>query len=193
MAGLFYLYLKNRALQREITLLVREVAIASATALYNEIGARRPDLLPRLMQGYHHHRQGDHPDSHAPISAQPIPVFSFSNGLLHCRYNRNNMEWAAREGAELTETDRQAFAMIDDLVESDGFALSMDLRKGDLQIINNSVILHSRSEYVDAPDRKRHLLRLWLHNPESPRDGRHLVERFAPPESRFSDRPWRAA
>lgn len=31
MSGLFYLYLKNRGMQRQITLLVRELAIASAT------------------------------------------------------------------------------------------------------------------------------------------------------------------
>lgn len=167
-------------------------AIASATSLYNEVLAQRPDLMPALLRGYHHHRQGDHPPGHAPISAERIPVFSFSNGLLHCRYNRNNMEWAAREGAEIEPSDLEAFDLIDRIVSRDDFALSMNLRKGDLQIINNSVILHSRSEYIDAPDRKRHLLRLWLNNPQARRDGHNLVELFASPESRFSDKPWRA-
>ena len=69
----------------------------------------------------------------------------------------------------------------------------MDLRKGDLQVINNCVILDSRTDYEDATDRKRHLLRLWLNNPEARRDGHRLVEMFAPPDSRFSDTPWRAA
>ena len=168
-------------------------AIASATALYNEILATRADLMPALLRGYHHHRQGDHPPDHTPISAERIPVFSFSQDLLHCRFNRNNMEWAAKEGAELSETDLEALALVDEIVGRPGFALSMDLRKGDLQIINNCVILHSRTDYVDGPDRKRHLLRLWLNNPEARREGHRLVELFAPPESRFSDTPWRAA
>ena len=167
-------------------------AIASATSLYNEVLAQRPDLMPSLLRGYHHHRQGDHPPGHAPISAERIPVFSFSNGLLHCRYNRNNMVWAAREGAEIGSSDLEAFDLIDSILSREGFALSMNLQKGDLQIINNSVILHSRSEYIDAPDRKRHLLRLWLNNPHARRDGHNLVELFASPESRFSDEPWRA-
>lgn len=167
-------------------------AIASATSLYNKVIAQRPDLMPSLLRGYHHHRQGDHPPGHAPISAERIPVFSFSNGLLHCRYNRNNMVWAAREGAEIGSSDLEAFDLIDSILSREGFALSMNLQKGDLQIINNSVILHSRSEYIDASDRKRHLLRLWLNNPQARRDGHNLVELFASPESRFSDKPWRA-
>jgi len=168
-------------------------AIASATSLYNEIAATHPDLMPALRRGYHHHRQGDHPPGHTPISAERIPVFSFSQNLLHCRFNRNNMEWAAKEGADLSDTDREALALVDAIVACPGFALSMDLRKGDLQVINNCVILHSRTDYEDATDRKRHLLRLWLNNPEARRDGHRLVEMFAPPDSRFSDTPWRAA
>lgn len=148
--------------------------------------------MPALQRGYHHHRQGDHPPDHAPISAERIPVFSFSKGLLHCRFNRNNMEWAAREGAELTDRDREALALVDEIVARPGFALAMELRKGNLQIVNNSVILHSRTGYTDGPDRKRHLLRLWLNNPDARRDGHRLVELFAPPESRFSETPWRA-
>jgi len=40
----------------------------------------------------------------------------------------------------------------------------MDFQPGDLQLLNNSVILHSREAYDDhvEPERKRHLLRLWL-------------------------------
>ena len=168
-------------------------AIASAPALFNELLHLRPDLMPSLMRGYRHHRQGDHPADHSPVSAEPIPVFSFSNDLLHCRYNRNNMVWAAKDSATLTETDIEAFDLIDRTVAGPGFALSMDLQKGDLQIINNFTVLHSRTEYTDAPGRKRHLLRLWLYNPDARRDGHRLVELFAPPHSRFSDTPWRAA
>ncbi len=168
-------------------------AIASATTVYNEVITRRPELMPVLKRGFHHHRQGDHPADHSPISAERIPVFSFSNGLLHCRFNRNNMEWAGREGVALNDLERDALGFVDEIVAGPDTPLSMDLRKGDLQIINNFTILHSRSEYIDAPDRKRHLLRLWLNNPEARRDGHKLVELFAAPESRFSDRPWRDA
>ncbi|MDT4876156.1 hypothetical protein FQZ97_1115760 [compost metagenome] len=43
----------------------------------------------------------------------------------------------------------------------------MDLAPGDMQFLNNYVVLHSRTSYEDHPelDRKRHLLRLWLFTP----------------------------
>jgi hypothetical protein len=40
----------------------------------------------------------------------------------------------------------------------------MDFRPGDVQLLNNAVILHSREAYEDHDDldQRRHLLRLWL-------------------------------
>jgi hypothetical protein len=40
----------------------------------------------------------------------------------------------------------------------------MEFRPGDIQWLKNSVILHARTEFQDfpEPERKRHLLRLWL-------------------------------
>ena len=46
--------------------------------------------------------------------------------------------------------------------------LDMEFRPGDVQLLKNSVILHKRTEYEDwdEPERKRHLLRLWLAAPD---------------------------
>jgi len=40
----------------------------------------------------------------------------------------------------------------------------MNFEPGDVQLISNHTVLHSRTEYEDWPDpsRRRHLLRLWL-------------------------------
>jgi hypothetical protein len=42
--------------------------------------------------------------------------------------------------------------------------LDMDFQVGDIQFINNYTVLHSRTEFEDfpEPERRRHLLRLWL-------------------------------
>ena len=52
----------------------------------------------------------------------------------------------------------------DELAASPDIHLEMDLRKGDIQFISNHTIVHARSVYEDeeAPEKKRHLLRLWL-------------------------------
>ena len=40
----------------------------------------------------------------------------------------------------------------------------MDFRPGDIQILNNHVTVHTRTAFEDwpEPERKRHLMRLWL-------------------------------
>lgn len=42
--------------------------------------------------------------------------------------------------------------------------VSMKLKPGDLLFWNNLSLLHSRRGFTDSPDRRRHLLRLWLRN-----------------------------
>jgi alpha-ketoglutarate-dependent taurine dioxygenase len=64
----------------------------------------------------------------------------------------------------LTGEQRAAMAMIEEIANSSEFSVEMDFRPGDVQLLNNAVILHSREAYTDfdEPHRKRHLLRLWL-------------------------------
>ena len=60
------------------------------------------------------------------------------------------------------------------------FYLDMDFAPGDIQWLKNSVILHKRTEYVDweEPERKRHLLRLWLACPSGPALPPHSTTAF---------------
>jgi alpha-ketoglutarate-dependent taurine dioxygenase len=53
----------------------------------------------------------------------------------------------------------------------------MDLRRGDMQFLNNHVILHGRTAYEDhpEPERRRHLLRLWLDIPADPPSAGEVV------------------
>ena len=48
---------------------------------------------------------------------------------------------------------------------------------GDIQLINNYAVLHSRSDFVDhpEPERKRNMLRMWINS----RIGRPLAPAFA--------------
>jgi hypothetical protein len=64
----------------------------------------------------------------------------------------------------LTDEQRAAMELIETIANDPEFFVAMDFRPGDVQLLNNAVILHSREAYVDDDDpaRKRHLLRLWL-------------------------------
>jgi hypothetical protein len=160
-------------------------AIASAAALHRAVATERPDLLPVLERGFRHHRRGQHLPGESPLSIEPIPVFSRFNGELHCRYNRNPINWAQKEGEIHTAQDTEALDFVDAVLARPDFPLAMELQKGDMQFIANYAILHSRTQYTDAPGRKRHLLRLWLNDPSSKRTTGDLLDRFSGPESRF--------
>jgi hypothetical protein len=53
----------------------------------------------------------------------------------------------------------------------------MELQSGDLQLVHNHTLLHDRTAFEDwpEPERKRHLLRLWL----APAEARPLPPVFA--------------
>ncbi len=54
--------------------------------------------------------------------------------------------------------------LYEEIASSPGLYLDMELEPGDIQWLCNHSILHARTAYEDfpEPDRKRHLLRLWL-------------------------------
>jgi alpha-ketoglutarate-dependent taurine dioxygenase len=64
----------------------------------------------------------------------------------------------------LSPQQRELLDLIDGIAATPEFHLDMDFEAGDIQLLKNSVILHARTEYEDfpEPERKRHLLRLWL-------------------------------
>ena len=61
----------------------------------------------------------------------------------------------------------QALDLMDALCNDPELYLDMSFEPGAMQFICNYTILHSRTDYEDwpEPERKRHLLRLWLRTP----------------------------
>ena len=55
------------------------------------------------------------------------------------------------------------------LANDERFHFGMMFEPGDIQLLNNHVTYHARSEFEDYPeeDRKRHLLRMWLSMPNT--------------------------
>jgi hypothetical protein len=94
-------------------------------------------------------------------------------------YVRRYIESAQRfpQVPRLTPAQIEAMDLLDTLVEDPALHLYMDFEPGDIQLVHNHQVLHDRTEYEDwpEPERKRHLLRLWL----CPPDGRPLPACFA--------------
>jgi hypothetical protein len=77
-------------------------------------------------------------------------------------YIRDSQEDPA--ASRLTPAQSEVLPLIESIANDPRFYLDMDFQVGDIQLINNASILHARTAYEDflEPDRKRHLLRLWL-------------------------------
>ena len=161
--------------------------LASSVTVYNEIAAHHPEHMAPLLRGFIHDRRGDHAPGQSPVSPDRIPVFSFHQGLLHCCYNRNGIVWAQdKTGERLGAAELAALDAVDAIVADPRFHIRMDMKRGDMQFVNNFVILHSRTEYNDHADgRRRNLARLWLDCPQGRRRGPTLLDVYTSSERRF--------
>jgi hypothetical protein len=62
----------------------------------------------------------------------------------------------------MTEVQAEALDMVHFL--SQKYRLTMRLRRGDIQLINNLAIQHARDAFSDSNSQRRHIVRLWLRN-----------------------------
>lgn len=135
--------------------------IVSSMALYNELLKRHPCHVGLLYNGFNYDWRGEQARGRPPL--YHWPVFEYYDGRLSCRYSRRMIEFAQQTtGVMLSKVEKEAFDIMDGLIEE--LRLDINFEAGDMQFLNNYVILHSRTGFEDfpEPERKRHLLRLWL-------------------------------
>jgi hypothetical protein len=142
-------------------------AVVSSMALHNVMAERRPDLLERLYQPFPVDRRGEVPEGKAPF--YEAPVFNPYSGTVSVLYSRLHIGSAQRfpEARRLVPADIEALDMLAELAGDPDLRLDMTFMPGDIQFLHNHTILHARTGYEDwpEPERKRHLLRLWLAPP----------------------------
>jgi hypothetical protein len=142
-------------------------SIVSSVTVHNEIVATHPEYLGLLYNGYYYIRREAALTDRA-VSERPIPIFGCQDGVVSCRYIRNQINaGAVKRGVPLTALEKAALDFLDEQTRRPDLRLDMDLEPGDIQFINNYTVLHSRTEFLDGPEphQKRHMLRLWLKFP----------------------------
>jgi hypothetical protein len=152
--------------------------IVSSIFLYNEMFRRRPDLAAVLFEPFCFDRRGEVPAGRK--GWYETPIFHWYADRLSVIYgNRYYIQSAQRfpEAPRLTARQIEALDLFDALANDPANYLDIEFKPGDIQLIHNHVILHDRTDYEDwpEPERKRHLLRLWL----CPPNGRPLPPVFA--------------
>ncbi|MEK7833841.1 MAG: TauD/TfdA family dioxygenase [Acidobacteriota bacterium] len=149
-------------------------SLVSSVTIFNQMRRRRPDLLVELFKPIETDRRGEIPEGAKPYFSIPVfnwPVFNSQAGLLSTIYQRQYIESARRfeEVPPLTPRQIEALDLFDSLANDPALHLNMEFRAGDVQLVHNHTLLHDRTAFEDwpEPERRRHLLRLWLACPQA--------------------------
>jgi hypothetical protein len=154
--------------------------IASSTAVWNALATREPRLAAELLAPFALSRWGEVGAGQRPWAW--VPLFAPHAGRMIAFFVMSAIEKAQAfpEVPRLSPLARAALDAVNAFAGSDELRLDMDFRPGDTQWLCNHSVLHARTAYEDwpEPERRRHLLRLWLGCDDGPQLPAHLTEGF---------------
>ena len=154
--------------------------LCSSTTVWNEVARRRPDLARVLLEPFHFSRTGEVRPGQARTFRSPI--FQPWQGRMIAVLIQSfiHKAQAFEEVPRLKPQQTEALAFVNTLCDDPDIRLDMDFRPGDMQFLCNHFIFHSRTAYQDwpEPDRRRHLLRLWVSHPDGPALPPNLTTEF---------------
>jgi hypothetical protein len=135
--------------------------IARLVAAHNWLSRTRPTLLERLYAGFWWDRQAEHGADDRP--ANFLPVYSRDGAGLRVRYYDDYI----RKGHELMREPldapgAEALEAMREFVEAPENCFEFTLGRGQIFFLNNHLIAHGRSAFVDTGSSERLLLRFWL-------------------------------
>lgn len=138
--------------------------LVSSVRVYQEVRARRPDLAPLLLQPWFFRIPGA--KARGLPEALPRPIVTIAGDKIESFF----IGWYIRNAQglpgvpPLTDAQREVLALYEATANDPALYLDMDFQPGDVQWLRNCFVLHKRTAYEDhpEPERKRHLLRLWL-------------------------------
>lgn len=136
----------------------------SSVTVWNDLAEARPDLAARMFEPLAFDTRGD-----GGVDFFRIAPCRFAGGKLRTFYHADYFRSAERQpGApRLSRAEHEMLDAYDAMASDPKNFVEQELAIGDVQLLSNHTVLHSRSAYEDheEPERKRHLLRLWLSLP----------------------------
>lgn len=147
--------------------------IASVARVRATLAAEAPEALEVLECPFPYDRRAEERPGEAPWTA--LPIFSTVEGKVISRYIRRFVESSQRhpDAPRLTREQVRAMDILDAILARPEVVYEMELKAGDVQLIENHAIMHARSAFSGGA---RLLFRLWLSTRRSP----ELPREFAP-------------
>jgi hypothetical protein len=137
--------------------------VVSLREVHERLRERHPDLLARLYEPFCCDRQREH----AGDDKKTIwnPVFTEQDGGLRARVSRQLViQGYQLLGQEIDARGADALAALTEIIDDPALYNEFFIEPGQMQFVNNRVLGHKRTGFIDfpEPERKRHLLRVWL-------------------------------
>lgn len=143
-----------------------ESRISSALTVHNWMLQHRPDLLKVLTEGLYLKRTDeDGRRATRTYSEHKVPFFHGENGEVTCYLPTGYARLAEKSGQRpFTPEESEALYVVRKAAASPEHTLDMGFKDGDIQFLNNRIMVHGRTDYEDhkALPQRRHLLRMWL-------------------------------
>ena len=141
----------------------------SSLAVHDEIARTRPELLEPLFTPVAWSWMGQEAPGESPWYM--MPVFSIHKGRFSSRNIPNHVHAAQKfpDAPRLPPLWNEAMHLLHKLANDPKLHFGMMFEAGDLQFLNNHITYHARTGFEDypEPERRRHLLRMWLSVPNS--------------------------
>jgi hypothetical protein len=139
-------------------------AVVSSVLIHNRLVRERPDLAAALYEPLPYDYRGEQADGGLPY--YEVPGFTEWEGRLFCRLIPPYI-WASQrhpDAPRLRPLQVEALQAVVAMADDPANHVLMELRPGDIQLIDNYHVLHGRTAYEDdrGAGRVRHLKRLWL-------------------------------
>lgn len=134
----------------------------SLVSVHERLRTRHPRALARLYRPLLWNRQGEHAPGAPEVAC--APMFQTDGRNLRVRANAS----LVRKGYERAEIEMDgetagALAALEAVTGDPDLWAELPLARGQMQYLNNRVLAHYRSRFVDHDDpaKKRHLIRTW--------------------------------
>src|SRR5579863_512353 len=157
--------------------------ICSAIAVHRRLERERPDLLQVLHDGYVFRRRDVDAEYGNGVQVRRVSVFARTGEEVSVFLSGDYPNRAVAAGdTVMTPLQREALDEVQRIAASPATYLDMNIGEGDIQFLNNRLLLHGRTGYEDHHEmaHRRHLLRLWLRVPGWPElpanQGMHKAE-----------------
>ncbi|KAI0114598.1 Clavaminate synthase-like protein [Hypoxylon sp. NC0597] len=143
--------------------------LASTWRVYNEIARTRPDLIHTLTENWDIENFAERQYTSRPLMHYQPATESTPERVVLQYARRSFVGFGALPRSPnippITEAQAEALDTLHFLGEK--FCVDTYFQKGDIQYVNNLALFHARDGFTNAGSKQRHLLRLWLRDPEN--------------------------